>query len=121
MTSLTDVWDLVRHDDVDPLSDIGANLRAALDRIDYLLGEHGTHTFAAATGTRTTQINLSRPYPTGFRVLVGFGSPTAAGTGSCWYESASSGGGPGGVGEFELGCNTSISASRTVVWRVMPL
>lgn len=64
MTSTTTRHLITRHDDVDPLSDIGLNLRTALNRIDLLAGEVGTNSItpSAVDTTTSKRINYARSY-----------------------------------------------------------
>jgi hypothetical protein len=120
MSSLSDRFDIPMPDGTDDVRDGDDIIRALVDRIDLLLGESGEHLFAAASGSRTTVVNLSRPYPDGFQVHTSLVVATNAGTVETWATGESGTGGPGGVGTFTLGINTSSSLARTVAFRIVP-
>lgn len=123
MSTLTTIWQLIKPASTDQVRDLDDQLRTLVDRLDYLLGETGTWSSPSAAGSSNALINLSRPYPNGFRVFLGPESGATAGSADFfwWTTSRNGTGGPGGVGQFQINVNMSVAAVRTVAYMVRPL
>lgn len=95
-------------------------MRALVDRIDYMLGESGTYTTPAVTGTQVFTVDLSRAYPGGFKVYVSAVTQAVAGSISVWGHTELGTGGAGGVGRFTIGANRPTAVATAINWRVVP-
>lgn len=120
MTGSTSKYHIPYPIEADDLRDGNEAIQALAERADYLLGEQGSFTFAAAVGTTEQVINLSRAYPNGFQAYAVQESTSAAGVVSLWTRTEQAAAGPGGVGRFTLGINMTTGAARIVKWHVRP-
>lgn len=122
MASQTAYYDLPYPVDSDPVRDGNEAIQALAERLDYLLGECGDFTSAAASGTSTQTVNLTRAYPGGFKVLVSFRTTTGGDAAECWGLQLSTAGGPGGVAQATIGVNnTTGSTARSGSYFIKPL
>lgn len=120
MTTPTTRYAIGKPAGTDPVRDGDDVMRAAFDRIDYLLGESGEWASPATAGTTSQVVNLTRAYPNGFDVSVSLRNSTTAGGVEIWARQSTTAGGPGGVAQVELGVNMGTAAVRTLVYKIHP-
>lgn len=121
MTSLTTLWGIIYPDGTDDVRDGDDTIETLARRLDYLLGEQGIWNSPAAAGTSTATINLSRPYPNGFRAYTQVQVAHSGDQITTWTLAEAGTAGPGGVGSFTIGVNTTAATSRAIKWFVRPL
>lgn len=120
MTTTTTRYAIVKPAGTDPVRDGDDIMRAAFDRVDYLLGEAGEWASPSTAGTTSATVNLTRAYPGGFDVTLSLKNSTTAGVVEFWARQNSVAGGPGGVAVMDIGINMSAAAVRTLVYKVHP-
>lgn len=120
MTTTTARFGIIKPAGTDPVKSGDDHIRAAMDRIDYMLGESGDNTITpSAANTKTTKvIAFSRQYKTPPRVLVCLGRDAAvvnigAGVVSLWVDDVT-------VDNFTVAINRTTTAVTDLTWTARP-